>query len=91
MVKNPPASAGAVREAGSIPGSGRSLEGGMATLASILVYRIPMDGGAWQATVHRVAKSWTPPKQLSAHARACPCCKNATTSMKEYEATGLRF
>ena len=28
-----------------------------------------MDRGAWWATVYRVAKSWTPPKQLSMHAR----------------------
>ena len=26
-----------------------------------------MDRGAWQATVHRVAKSWTQLKQLSMH------------------------
>ena len=91
MVKNPPASAGAVREAGSIPGSGRSRGGGHGNPLLYFCLENPMDGGAWQATVHRVAKSWTPPKQLSAHARACPCCKNATTSMKEYEATGLRF
>ena len=50
-----------------IPRQGRSLEGGMATLASILVYRIPMDGGAWQATVHRVTKSQTQLKRLSTH------------------------
>ena len=31
----------------------------MATHSSILVWRIPwMDGGAWWATVHGVAKSW---------------------------------
>ena len=41
----------------------------MATLASILVYRIPMAGGAWQATVHRVAKSQTQLKRLS----TCAC------------------
>ena len=29
----------------------------------------PMDRGAWQATVHRVAKSRTQLKQLSTHAR----------------------
>ena len=28
----------------------------------------PMDGGAWRATVHRVAKSWTQPKRLSMQA-----------------------
>ena len=50
-----------------------------------------MDGGAWQATVHRVSKSQRPPKQLSMHAHAWHHCKNATTSMKEYQATGLRF
>jgi len=35
------------------------LEKGMATHFSILALRIPMDRGAWWATVHRVAKSWT--------------------------------
>ena len=35
------------------------LEGGMATHSSILAWRIPMDRGAWQATVHEVSKSWT--------------------------------
>ena len=35
------------------------LEKGMATHFSILAWRIPMDRGAWQATVHRVTKSWT--------------------------------
>ena len=29
----------------------------MATHSSILAWRIPMDRGAWWATVHRVAKS----------------------------------
>ena len=27
----------------------------------------PIDGEAWQDTVHRVAKNWTSPKQLCAH------------------------
>ena len=35
------------------------LEEGMATHSSSLAWRIPMDRGAWWATVHRVAKSWT--------------------------------
>ena len=33
------------------------LEKGMATHSSILAWRIPVDGGAWQATVHGVADS----------------------------------
>ena len=32
---------------------------GTATHSSILAWRIPMDRGAWQATVHGVIKSWT--------------------------------
>ena len=35
------------------------LEEGIVTHSSILAWRIPMDRRAWQATVHRVAKSWT--------------------------------
>ena len=39
------------------------LEREMATLSSILAWKIPW-GGAWQATVHGIAKSWT---QLNIH------------------------
>ena len=35
------------------------LEEGMATQSSILAWRIPMERGAWQATIHRVPKSRT--------------------------------
>ena len=35
------------------------LEEGMETHSSFLAWRIPMDRGAWQATVHVVTKSWT--------------------------------
>ena len=42
-----------------------ALEEGMATHSSILTWRIPVDRGAWQATVHRVAQSRTQLKQLS--------------------------
>ena len=41
VIKNPPASAGDARDAGSIPGSGRSLGGGNATYSSILAWKIP--------------------------------------------------
>ena len=33
------------------------LEEGIATHSSILAWRIPMERGAWQATVHGVTKS----------------------------------
>ena len=41
MVKNLPASAGDVRDVGSIPGSEDPLEEGMATHFRILAWRIP--------------------------------------------------
>ena len=41
------------------------LEKEMTTHYSILAWRIPMDRGAWQTTVHRVSKTWTGLKQLS--------------------------
>ena len=40
VVKNPPANAGDTREAGSIPGSGRSLKKEIATPSSILAWEI---------------------------------------------------
>ena len=41
MVKNPPANAGDVRDLGSIPGSGISLEEGVAIHSSVLAWRTP--------------------------------------------------
>ena len=43
---------------GSIPGLGKSPGGRHGN--PLLAWRIPMDRGAWQATVHGVTKSWTP-------------------------------
>ena len=42
---------------GSIPGLGRSPEGGPGNPLHSLAWRITMDRGAWQATVHEIAKS----------------------------------
>ena len=55
-VENLPASAG---EAGSILGSGRSPGEGNGHPLQYSRLGDPMDRGAWWATVHRVAKSWT--------------------------------
>ena len=54
MVKNPPA----MRETW-VPSLGweDSLEESVAIHSSILAWRIPMDRGAWWATVRRVVKS----------------------------------
>ena len=59
MVKNLPASAADVGDMGSIPGLGRSLGGGNGNPLQYSCLENPMDRGAWQATVHRVPKSWT--------------------------------
>jgi len=48
-----------VGDLGSIPELGSPLEGGHSNPPSILAWRIPMDRGAWWATVHAVEKSWT--------------------------------
>ena len=47
------------------------LEEGMAAHSSILAWRIPMDSGTWQITVHGVAKSHTRLSDLST-AQKCP-------------------
>ena len=39
----------------------------MATHCSILAWRIPMDRGAWQVTVHSIAKNLTQWKRLGTH------------------------
>ena len=65
VVKNPPANAGDIREAGLIPGSGRSPGGGHGNPLQDSCLENPVERGAWQATVHGIAKSWTQFKQLS--------------------------
>ena len=49
MVKNPPANAGDMRDAGLITGLGRSPEGGNGKLFQYSCLGIPMDGQACQA------------------------------------------
>ena len=67
VVKRPPASAGDTSDLGLIPGLGRSPGGGHGNPLQYSCLEKPMDRGAWQATVHRFAKSWTQLKQLSTH------------------------
>ena len=55
-VKNMPASAG---DAGSIPMLGRSPGKGNGNPLQYSCWKIPKTRGAWRATVHGVAKSWT--------------------------------
>ena len=57
VVKNLPANAGDVRDAGSIPGSERSPGGAHCNPLQYPYLENSMDRGAWWATVHKVAKS----------------------------------
>ena len=55
---------------GSISGSGRSPGGGHGNPLQYSCLKNPMNRGAWWATVHRVAKSWTWLRWLSiAHSK----------------------
>ena len=64
VVKNPPASAGDVRDSGLIPKSGRVTEKGNGNPLQYSFLENPMDRGAWWATVCGVAQSWQWLKQL---------------------------
>ena len=57
VVKNPPANAGDTRDAGSIPGPGRSPGEGHDNLLQSSCLGNPMDRGTWWAMIHRVAES----------------------------------
>ena len=59
MVKNLPANAGDIRDAGLIPGLGRSPGGGHGKPLQYSCLRNPMDRGAWRATAHGVTKNQT--------------------------------
>ena len=58
-VKNTPDDAGDLRDAGLIPGWGRSPGGGYGNPPQCSCLEDPRDRGAWWATVHRVVKSMT--------------------------------
>ena len=66
-VKHLSANRGDKRDAGLIPGSGRSPEGGYGNPLQYSCPENPMDGGAWQVTAHRVRRSQTQLKRLSTH------------------------
>ena len=59
MIKNPPANAGDIRDPGSVAGLGKSPGKGNDSPLQYSCLENPTDRGAWQATVHGVAKSRT--------------------------------
>ena len=72
VVKNLPANAGDMRDAGLIPGSGRSPGGGQGNTLQYSCLENPMDRGAWWAAVHEVINSlqtWL--RRLRTHNHKC--------------------
>ena len=65
VLKNLPSNAGVIRDGGSIPESERYPGEGNGNPLQYSCLENPMDKGAWQATVHGVAKSWIHLKSLS--------------------------
>ena len=53
-----------IRNAGSIPGSGKSPGGGHGNPLQYSCLENPMDNGAWWAILYRVAKNWIQMKRL---------------------------
>ena len=80
VVKNPPAIAGDTRDAGLIPGSGRSPREGNGNPFQYSCLENSMDRRVWQATVHEAAKSrtwlsdWAPMREKEAGMEGGGCC-----------------
>ena len=71
VVKNPPANAGDARDAGSIPGLGRSSRVGNGNSLQYSCLENPMDGGAWWTTVHGGRKELDTTERLHFHLQLC--------------------
>ena len=67
VVKNPPSKPGDVRDAGLIPGLGRSPGGGPGNPLQYSCLENSVDRGAWWTTVHSLTQSQTQLKKLSMH------------------------
>ena len=77
VVKNQPTHAGDIKDLGSVSGLGRSPRGEHGNPTQFSCLENPMDSGACQATVQRIAKSWTQMKQFNTHARLSTLFSNS--------------
>ena len=82
--KNLPANAGDV---GLIPGFGRSPGGGHGKSLQYSCIENPLDRGAWWATVHGTAKSWTCLKQLSMYKQTKKPAKTNQDNIRNFPFT----
>ena len=65
VVNNLPTDAGDIRDAGSIPGLGRSSGGGLGNPLQYSCLENPRKGRAWWAAIYEVSQSQTQLKRLS--------------------------
>ena len=85
VVKNLPAGAGDMRDAGLVPGSGRSPGGGHSNPLQCSCLENPMDRRAWWAVVLRATKSQTQLKRLSTHTK-----KDDKSLLNHYQDSHIR-
>ena len=83
-----PANVGDIRDAGSIPGSGRTPGGGHGNLVQYSRLEDPMDRGTWWVTVHGVAKNRTRLNRLSMHTSPAEVMGN---KFEEFGRRGMTF
>ena len=83
-VKNLLASAGDLRDMGTIPGLGRSPGGGHGNPLQYSCLENPMDRGAWRAAVHGGTKELDPSGQLNSNSN----CGHIWATVSHGETTG---
>ena len=91
LVKNSPASAGDLRDAGSIPGSGRSPAGRHGNPLQYSCLENPMDRGDWRAIVHGARKTWAQLKQFSTYTVSIVIGENQLPFSTFFLAKTLRY
>ena len=83
-VNSLPANSGDIRDAGPIPGSGRSSGGGHGNPLQYSCLEHPMDREAWWAIVHRVTKSLAQLKWLSTYTWMYDICRGVCVCVYVY-------
>ena len=86
VVKNPPANAVDIRDAGSIPVSGRFPGKGNGNPLQYSYLGNPMDRGAWWATTHGITKSRDMAEHTHTHTHI-----TTTIPINEYKQGAERF
>ena len=89
VVKNPPTNAGDTGDSGLIPGLGRSPGGEHGNPFQYSCLENPMYRGTWQATVHRITKSWAQLKELSMNVCIMGRCSLRSAKTEGYKTTSL--